>query len=138
MARPRNPRAVAKELLAELKRKASAVTNRLNAQGTSRVYVGEYGQRTDEHGVVHHDILSSSTRARWADEYPENSINEMRRLYWDAVELRNLAIKVMETANNRLAQLQDPQGYGAAVTKRDGMYTPGGNVQRKSLHNDHL
>lgn len=104
--RKKSARSQANELLAAIKRHADIMKNRLRAERT--IYVSlPPATRISELDGKEHTYSQSTTRQREHHEYPENSVDAMRRLYWDAVQLRNLAIQLMEVADARLVEMKE-------------------------------
>lgn len=101
-------RGSALDLLAELKRKAAALQNAWRTPSTVWISLPPV-TAVSPHDGKEHTYAQSETRKRRPEEYPENSVESLRRLYWDAVALRNLAISLMEVADQRLIELKKEQ-----------------------------
>lgn len=95
MARKRNPRVVALEILKNLKADAAAIHSRLTIRSRRTVY--DAATLTDASG---REYAGSVTRQRRPEEYPENQSGEWANLwvYAHDMEERAAALKALALA----------------------------------------
>lgn len=102
--RARNPRVVAVEILADLKRTADAMRSRWTYMATRTVYEQESQTRTVDYGrgkgPEEVRFLNTVTRPRRAEEYPEAQESEWSRMWGmaDDMERQAAALKALALA----------------------------------------
>lgn len=127
MARARNPRVIAMEILAGLKRDANEVRSRLvrlshrtvfESSTETRMVPKHYGQPVSEtNPLVARDFMNSTTRDRRPEEYPEAHSSEWANLWChaDAMAQQAEALKALA-----LAEWQKfPENQGYIMTRKE-------------------
>jgi hypothetical protein len=121
MARKRNPRVVALEMLASLKRNADSVRSRWTAMSRGTVYAHStevrmmpkfYGRPvSDTNPLVPTNYSNSTTRPRRLEEYPEAQASEWSAMWAWADDMEKQAAELKALALEQWKQFPGNDGY---------------------------